>query len=155
MGPNTYHHNTVSWQKRNPSFSTYAEFSLTLTFLAPWYTCTCACQQVRNVSSSGDFAYVLIGWSQIKQHISTKSTITTKQFDDNEIVLVSFNLNSEHNSSIILLSFSLTLKVIAKKPDKFLIIIWSVILARTDRFQRFMRKANVPFLYPLKTFPGV
>ena len=53
--------------RRDHSFSTYGKCSEKLTFLTPWYADvrTCAYQEVRNVSFSEDFAYVLNEWSRM------------------------------------------------------------------------------------------
>ena len=57
----------LRWVKgqRDHSFSTCADFHEKLTFLPPLMrTGVCAYQGVRNVSFSGNFAYVLHEWSQ-------------------------------------------------------------------------------------------
>ena len=52
---------SLSW---GHSYSTYASFSVKLTFLTPWYAHvrTCAYQGVRNVIFSETFVYLLNNW---------------------------------------------------------------------------------------------
>ena len=48
---------------RGHPLSTYIKFSEKLTFLTPWYAhVRCAYQEVKSVSFSENFAYVLNGW---------------------------------------------------------------------------------------------
>ena len=53
-----YKNGNLAWNGlRDHSFSTYTTFSKILTFLTSWY------QEVRNVSFSENFVYVLYEWS--------------------------------------------------------------------------------------------
>ena len=53
---------TICFHLRNHLFSPYTKFSAKLTFFTPW-SCTCTYLEVRNVTFSENFAYVLNGWS--------------------------------------------------------------------------------------------
>ena len=99
---------------RNHSFSTYAKFSEKLTFLTPWYPMlrTCACQGVRNVSFSENFAYVLNEWFlRCVQKLATYSDYRANM----SIFVRGGNVSEEYRIVLLLSMLSYEIQVLWKK----------------------------------------